>query len=1072
MRKLFTQLFAVTFLLLLGTWTTAFGQTITSTPTGGLWSATSTWNGGVVPVAANDVVIADGATVTIDQPSASAATVASLTIGQGTSGTLLFDRTTGRALTVTGNVTVNPGGSFLSTDFTAFTPTGDLTLSSLTIANVSSTAGIVAGMSVAGNNYQMTGATVASVTSNTIVLAAGAPTIAGTGVPLTIQIPAIAQALTIGGNLINNGTFDMSKATSTTNSSTTVCNVTFNNTTGDQTISGSTPLLTRFQGVTLTKGVIGNKVVSTIDTYIGGSSFTLTAGTWNQHAGNLINANGSKTLATATGKLLIDGTAGYSNYVGSNYQLPQYTSGSLAVTGSTFEVNTTGKVQIGVGNNSITCTTPGVINLISGNVYVYGKITLTTGTATISGANVYTNPNPSATSGTYVNSALLTSASPLSSGSNPFEVSGAGTFNFTSGTVTLVNPIYSPNTAGNGRDLKITSTGSVNITNGVFYIGDGVSTATSGSTTYNGFMNGSSLAIPNLVIQSGGITGRNFGLKTNLIVGKLTMISGAVEQVASAGTVTYSTGGTLTYNGTAAQTTSGVEFPTTGAPVNLIINNAAGVSLGAAGTVSGALTLTSGNLSTGANTLTLNGTTSGTGLIDTGTLGTVVYGGTVAQTISNLKNNSVNNLTISNTAGVTPGAAITVTGATTVNPGAILKTGAFTFTNNGAAGINGSFQIDDGGWATGTSDFVYGPASTLIFNNTSGSYGVASDARYWPYTSGPQNVTIGTGGVTLNAWRSVNGLIQTSGGITITTGEKLTVNGQLQINSGGFVGNISPEYGAASSLIYNIGSGGYSSYLEWPSTLPPFNVSILNATPVTLTASRSIAGTLALTSGKVTLGANNLTVASTGSITGAGATNYIVTNGAGTLTQTIGAGGTATFPVGASSTSYDPATLTPTSATDVAVNVGTTLPAVAPSHYNYNAKAWNITPTGPSSTIVTLTPSAAVTTIAGDVIGQYISGNYVNTAATKSSNSYTGTFSTFAPFVTGTTDLGTSVSQTRIAGVYFDGQIIHNDANLNLQVYDATGRMMVSSVRNINMSSSPKGVYVVKSTSGSLKIVL
>ena len=40
---------------------------ITSTTTGGLWSATTTWVGGVCPLFAVDsVVIAAGATVTID----------------------------------------------------------------------------------------------------------------------------------------------------------------------------------------------------------------------------------------------------------------------------------------------------------------------------------------------------------------------------------------------------------------------------------------------------------------------------------------------------------------------------------------------------------------------------------------------------------------------------------------------------------------------------------------------------------------------------------------------------------------------------------------------------------------------------------------------------------------------------------------------------------------------------------------------------------------------------------------------------------------------------------------------
>ena len=433
------------------------------------------------------------------------------------------------------------------------------------------------------------------------------------------------------------------------------------------------------------------------------------------------------------------------------------------------------------------------------------------------------------------------------------------------------------------------------------------------------------------------------------------------------------------------------------------------------------------------------------------------------------------NVTVQSTGGFVLPFPAAIPGTLTVATGGILKTGVNTFTNSNIANINGSFQIDESGWATGN-NFVYGTAGTLVFNNTSVNYGVGANPAYWPSTSGPVNVTVMGGGIQLQASQTVTGTFQTSASVGNTFGNNLTVSGSVKLNSGGYFSNFSPTYTNTGTLVYNT-TGSYGVNNEWLSGTTagygvPQNVTVLNATLVNLSGSRTIPGTLALTSGKIDLGANNLTVASTGSITGASATGYIVTDGAGTLTQTIGAGAAATFPIGASTASYDPATLTPTNATDVAVNVGLTLPAVAAADYSYNAKVWNVTPTAPSSTIVTLTPSAAVTTIAGDVIGQYISGSYVNSPATRTGTGYTATFTTFAPFVTGTTDLGTSISQTRIAGVYFDGLTIHNDAKLNLQVYDATGRMMLSSVKDINMSSSPKGVYVVKSNSGSLKIVL
>ena len=81
---------------------------ITSTGTGGLWSATTTWVGGVVPTSTSDVIIADGATVTIDIST----TIVSLTVGQGVSGVLQYETTTARTVTVGGSVTIAVGGTF------------------------------------------------------------------------------------------------------------------------------------------------------------------------------------------------------------------------------------------------------------------------------------------------------------------------------------------------------------------------------------------------------------------------------------------------------------------------------------------------------------------------------------------------------------------------------------------------------------------------------------------------------------------------------------------------------------------------------------------------------------------------------------------------------------------------------------------------------------------------------------------------------------------------------------------------------------------------------------------------
>jgi hypothetical protein len=80
-----------------------------STSIGGLWSSPATWVSGVVPVAGDNVTIADGSIVTIDQVVTG---INNLTIGQGTSGILQWNGTT-NAMTLFGNLTVSAGAKLL-----------------------------------------------------------------------------------------------------------------------------------------------------------------------------------------------------------------------------------------------------------------------------------------------------------------------------------------------------------------------------------------------------------------------------------------------------------------------------------------------------------------------------------------------------------------------------------------------------------------------------------------------------------------------------------------------------------------------------------------------------------------------------------------------------------------------------------------------------------------------------------------------------------------------------------------------------------------------------------------------
>ena len=76
-------------------------STITSNAVTGNWSATTTWSGGVVPVAGDNVTIADGATVTLD---VTTPLLSNLIVGGGATGILQYETTTARTLNVGGNV--------------------------------------------------------------------------------------------------------------------------------------------------------------------------------------------------------------------------------------------------------------------------------------------------------------------------------------------------------------------------------------------------------------------------------------------------------------------------------------------------------------------------------------------------------------------------------------------------------------------------------------------------------------------------------------------------------------------------------------------------------------------------------------------------------------------------------------------------------------------------------------------------------------------------------------------------------------------------------------------------------
>ena len=211
-----------------------------------------------------------------------------------------------------------------------------------------------------------------------------------------------------------------------------------------------------------------------------------------------------------------------------------------------------------------------------------------------------------------------------------------------------------------------------------------------------------------------------------------------------------------------------------------------------------------------------------------------------------------------------------------------------TYTNSGTTTINGSFQLNNGGYAAGTAFTYAATGSGLIFNSGS-VYGVGAGNAFWPTTSSPFNVTVNTGsGTKLNTTvGAVAGTLTLNGQLDATNA--ITVNGTLQLNSGGYVSSNTPVYGASSTLLYNT---TYGVGLEWTTTGTtagagiPNNVTIQNSAAVTYSAgaTRGMAGNLNIASGSSLTSGDVLNVK--GTTTNAGTlTNNAAANLTGVVTN-------------------------------------------------------------------------------------------------------------------------------------------------------------------------------------------
>jgi hypothetical protein len=325
---------------------------------------------------------------------------------------------------------------------------------------------------------------------------------------------------------------------------------------------------------------------------------------------------------------------------------------------------------------------------------------------------------------------------------------------------------------------------------------------------------GSTSSATNLTLTNGSIS----------INGTLILCSSSLaNSTISSGTVTYGSSGILEYQGLSLQTSTIKEWPTTGPPPNITINNGTGVSLDNGRIISGTLSLTTGSLSIMSHTLTLNGTLVKTsGSLTGGSSSGIIIGGS-SPTALDLPDVTLNNLLLDRTSGVR------LTGNITIY-------GTMTMTNGPVALVSGKAMI-------------YISGSRLKYNGTSNQ---TTGAEEFPLSNGPPSLEVDKSGGTslnLNFSRTLNENLYLRSGFLAIGGNTLTLNGLITTTSGMLTG------GPSSNIIFN-GSG-------IGTTLPSVtlnNLTINRIQGILLGGDVTIEGTLSLAQGTLHIEARTLTI--------------------------------------------------------------------------------------------------------------------------------------------------------------------------------------------------------------------
>ena len=533
--------------------------------------------------------------------------------------------------TVTNNLTWNMSGTGTVTAFTN-SATGVLNISSATVPTFTTLTVSAAGNTV---NYNGLGAQTVKVAaySNLTLSGSGAKTFAVTTVNNNLTLSGSATAttganLTIGGALsvgdgttltigaftlavtgtttVGNGTSGTLSFSSATNPGKTFTGLvtisagatwtesaaitptfsggitnsgTFTASTGVHTFSTNSQALTgtfTIPSVTVTTIVLTNNGTLTVGTALIGS------GGLTQAASATLNIGGTSTITTLTAT----NTGNVVAFTGTSQTIPAVAYYNLNLSGSTTPVTLSGSYSIA-----------GTYTPKSTTIPAQGTSTISfTGTSQTIPAFTYNNLTISgSTTPVLVNGGTITIAGAFTPGSVVPTVTG-NTIAFTGTSQTIPAFTYNNLTISGSTTPVLVNGGTITI-GGAFTPGSVVPTVTGNTIAFTG----TSQTIPAFTYNNLTISGSTTPVLVN---GGTITIGGAFTPGSVVPTVT---GNTVSFNGGSPQNIPTFTFN------NLTINNSSGVTLTGNATVgaSGTLTLTSGNVTTGANTLIVSNSTVG-----------------------------------------------------------------------------------------------------------------------------------------------------------------------------------------------------------------------------------------------------------------------------------------------------------------------------------------------------------------------------------------------------------------------------------------------------------------------------